>query len=167
MSWNDCETIRWFFYAPSVIILLLLLHHFTTYGSEKTPGVSSCEQTHPAPPFSLRSPSCGQSASSPSQTPTQELSLQSSAFPIVSAAAAFFPLWLGSIIKAAATLDNKEPKSQRRRDTVAVGVAQRAVVFGMARSGIDDTGLKATVMAFGSATARARGARRNLENSYQ
>jgi len=57
-----------------------------TYGSAKIPGVSSCEETQPAPVLKKDGPLvvCGQSANKPSQTPKQVLSLQSSALPIVS-----------------------------------------------------------------------------------
>lgn len=45
------------------------------------PGVSSWDDVQPAPPFNP----CGQSASNPSHTPRQLLSLQSGSFPTVSA----------------------------------------------------------------------------------
>ena len=69
---------------------LFLVHskNTETYGSENIPGVSSCEDVHPAPPPPLLPPRkllvCGQSASNPSQTPKQVLSLQFGSLPIVS-----------------------------------------------------------------------------------
>mmetsp|Transcript_9384 Transcript_9384/g.13283 ORF Transcript_9384/g.13283 Transcript_9384/m.13283 type:complete len:130 (-) Transcript_9384:94-483(-) len=51
------------------------------------PGVSSCDEAHPAPPFK-RLPEWGQSASNPSQTPRQFLSLHSGSLPTVSDACA-------------------------------------------------------------------------------
>jgi len=59
-----------------------------TYGSAKTPGVSSWEEAHPEPEFITIVP-CGQSARRPSQTPRQDASLQYGSLPTVSAAKAF------------------------------------------------------------------------------
>ena len=63
------------------------LSTYRTYGSENIPGVSSWDEVQPAPPPPSRPPKLlvwGQSASNPSHTPKQVLSLQSGSFPTVS-----------------------------------------------------------------------------------
>lgn len=57
-------------------------------GTAKIPGVSSCDETQPAPPSFSIFFSCGQSASKPSHTPRQDCELQDGFLPIVSAALA-------------------------------------------------------------------------------